>query len=96
MTSITSTCSLELRSLHQLASPQEAFLYRCSNCGDLRLNSIGLLDEASLQHLCPRRTRGLLLNSSGKFELIASGPYNLLIEWARSIALGLDDPLKGP
>lgn len=84
-------------------------LYRCKTCGDLRITA-HLLDGNDLKHLCSRQKLEYLgrlsklcslhpgletIPSPGELELLASAPYDQLIQWAHSLSLGLGDSLAG-
>lgn len=55
------------------------FLYKCSQCGDLRFSPDVLLGEQQLTHSCllEKRSRRDLL---GHLELVGSGPLQTLVE----------------
>lgn len=71
----------------------EANLYRCKNCGDLYL-TIFPIHQEKLLHACSRKPWCALSQYSGELELIATGKYNRLLEWAVSVSRGYDNPYK--
>lgn len=84
---------------------ETTYLFKCNNCGELKLSSWLLQDGESL-HICSLLRMKELLSSSytlggnqpsvllGRYELIESGSYEQLMLWGHSISLGLDNPLK--
>jgi len=77
-----------------LSSLTEVYLYRCKNCGDLKLCAYPLHHEGLL-HNCTHNRWRLLEKTFGELELVASGPYNLLLGWAHSLLQKQDNPFKG-
>lgn len=87
---------------------RQEYLYRCSNCGELLILP-ERLEVGNLTHSCNPallRSRGrlsqLLAKAEGveslplgSLELLASGPLQDLIQWAHSVQLGHNNPLKG-
>lgn len=73
----------------------EAFLYRCSKCGDLWLVDTPLHTHRDQLRLCDGGKRKSSFHV-GTFEFIASGPHDEVSSLAHSIILGLDNPMKGP
>jgi hypothetical protein len=87
---------------------KQAYVYRCTNCRELRIVS-ELLYEDDLLHACDRSTllrqgrlsklcaesSDLLSFPLGKWELLGTGPLDDLLLWTHSLSLGLDNPFKG-
>lgn len=82
-----------------------ALLYRCSACGELKLTKellLGnqLLHSCDLLRLKTRLSTVYDFSSKetaiplGRFELLASGPLESLVQWTHSVSLKLDDQLK--
>lgn len=83
------------KSLQGFLSPlQDAYLYQCQNCGDLKL-SVFPLHREGLLHACGRKRWRVLTQYSGELELIATGPYDRLLMWAHSKSNGWDNSMKG-
>ena len=73
-----------------------AVLYKCKACRHLRLSET-LLSEKDLQGVCTRTGRFLPSTSMAcQLELVGTDPTQDLADWACSLMLGLDNPLKGP
>ncbi|MFB2919743.1 hypothetical protein [Aerosakkonema funiforme] len=71
-------------------------LRKCKACGYLRLSETPM-SEKDLQGVCTRTGRFLPSTSMAcQLELVATGPTQDLADWACSLMLGLDNPLKGP
>lgn len=70
-----------------------AFLYQCTNCGELWISSTLLTDNNTLVHACSL-TFGRKTQQHGSYELIASGPLSEITQWQHSLSLGLDQAKK--
>ncbi len=78
-----------------LALKDGALIYRCSTCGKLRLTEKVLLGEA-LKHRCNElASRNLQRQSTGRYQLIASGSLENVALWLQSLNLGLDSKNRG-
>lgn len=84
-----------LDDLHaSLQGTGETFLYRCNECGDLWLVDTPLHMDKNQLRPCDG-SKGKTVFHIGKFELIASGPHEQLVDLAHTMMLGLDNPMKG-
>lgn len=95
------------RELHELLLNLKggALLYQCCACGELKLTQ-QLLTGEDLLHSCDLLKLRARLSSSyavsfdqttistGRYELLASGPLDQLIQWTHSLYLNLDDSIK--
>lgn len=72
-----------------------ALIYRCSTCGELHLTE-KVLTGAALKHRCNELSpRNRKRQSTGRYQLIASGSLEHVALWLQSLHLGLDSQVKG-
>ncbi|MEM9008480.1 MAG: hypothetical protein AAGE59_33840 [Cyanobacteria bacterium P01_F01_bin.86] len=71
----------------------ETFLY-LHESGDIRLSDTPLHTDGEQFCLCHEGEGGAPVYV-GSFELIASGPYEKMVELTHLMILGLDNPMRG-